>query len=368
MNNDVVLILAAIYFIGLLCYLPGVLRAISSNTKVFDKDTLPSITVLVCARNEENSIFKCIASLAELDYPKEKIELLIVNDHSTDRTGEILAQWEAKLPNLHILETTDSNTGMHGKVNALIQGFDVATGEIVVMTDADCVVPRGWAKEYVSWYDSDTGMVASITSIEGGNIFDTCHSIEMVQVLAMGMSGINYGIPTSIIGNNFSIRKSVYEKIGGYRNVAFSVTEDLALFQAVWNSGWKVRSKANVELGVTTDPTLDYKTWWRQKQRWVQGGKLIGIPGLIIIGIGFIGAAMLLLLPFTSSVVFAVMMFMVKCAIDLLILAPTMTAIGKLRSLVYLPLYQFYLLFFLLCVPILYFQRDVKWKGRVYHS
>ena len=188
MSDSLLITLALTYIGGLLLFVPGVLRAISvKRKKSLSNSELPSITVIVCARNEENSISKCISSLAALDYPIEKIELLIVNDHSTDRTGEILSEWKAKLPNLLILDTTENDTGMHGKVNALTQGFDVATGEIVLMTDADSRVPLGWAREYVSWYDEKTGMVASITSIDGGNVFDACHSVEMVEVLALGM-------------------------------------------------------------------------------------------------------------------------------------------------------------------------------------
>lgn len=368
MINDIVLIFAAIYFIGLVSYLPGLLRAIKPNSTILDDSALPRITILVCARNEEKSISACIASIAAQDYPTDKLELIVVNDRSTDRTAELLTTWKATIPYLHIVEVDDTETQAQGKVNALMKGFDIASGEFILMTDADCVVPSKWAKEHVSWYNQDTGMVASITSIVGGNLFDKCHSIEMVQVLALGMSGINYHIRTSIIGNNLSIRKSAYEQIGGYRNVPFSVTEDLALFQKLWDFGWKVKSKANLHCAVVTEPTHDFKGWWRQKQRWVQGGKRIGLPGIIIIGIGFIGAALILLLPFTHSLLFALMMFAIKCVIELLILFPTMKAIGKIPLLRYLILYELYLLCFLLCVPIMYFQRDVKWKDRVYQS
>jgi cellulose synthase/poly-beta-1,6-N-acetylglucosamine synthase-like glycosyltransferase len=369
MIESLLITLLLTYIGGLLLFVPGVLRGISIKKKrSIPESELPFITVLVCARNEENSISKCISSLVALDYPIEKIELLIVNDHSTDKTGDILTEWITKLPNLRILNTTDEDTGMHGKVNALTQGFDVATGEIVLMTDADSYVPSGWAREYVSWYDDKTGMVASITSLDGGNLFDACHSVEMVEVLALGMSGINYNVPTSIIGNNFSVRRSVYESLGGYRKVAFSVTEDLALFQAVWKSGWEVRSKSSPDFAVLTEPTPNFKTWWRQKQRWVQGGKSIGWPGHVIIGVGFIGVALLILSLFSSSLSFTMLLLAVKCAADLLILVPTLNSMGRNRLLLFLPMYQLYLLFFLLCVPIMYFQRDVKWKGRVYHS
>jgi cellulose synthase/poly-beta-1,6-N-acetylglucosamine synthase-like glycosyltransferase len=369
MTDTLLIALGLAYVGGLLLFLPGVLRGVSRKGKrTLTTGELPHITILVCARNEEHSISHCITSLAEQHYPQEKVELIIVNDRSTDRTAEILAEWKRKLPNLFVLETSEEDTGLHGKVNALTQGFDKATGEFVLMTDADCRIPTGWAREYVEWYNDDVGMVASITSINGGSLFDKSHCLEMLEVLALGMSGINYNVPTSIIGNNFSIRKSVYDELGGYRNIAFSVTEDLALFQAVWKSKWKVLSKANTNLAVMTDPTPSYRSWWRQKQRWVQGGKSIGVPGWIIIIVGFIGVLLLLLLPFACSVSFALTFLGLKYLGDLLILFPTLRSIRRLNILLYLPIYQLYLVFFLLCVPILYFQRDVTWKGRVYKA
>src|SRR6187401_223408 len=112
MSDSLLVTLALTYIGGLLLFVPGILRGISTkNKRSLSESELPSITVLVCARNEENSISKCILSLAALDYPTEKIELLIVNDRSTDRTNDILSEWKAKLPNLRILETTEPDSG-----------------------------------------------------------------------------------------------------------------------------------------------------------------------------------------------------------------------------------------------------------------
>jgi len=328
---------------------------------------LPKVTVLVCARNEEEYIDECLRSLAALDYPDGQLEILIVNDRSTDATADILQRWCATLPHLKVLTITTDIEGTRGKVNALIQGMDQVQGEIVLMTDADCKVPTQWVKEHIGWYDADTGMVSSMTSLETHSVFSGAHCLEMVQVLALSMAGINYGVPVSVIGNNLSVRKKTYDELGGYRSIDFSVTEDLALFQAVWHSKkWKAKFKTNRDIAVLTQPPADFKTWWRQKHRWVAGGKAIGLPGWIILLLGFIGVILLVVAPFVLEANYLLIALGMKFAIDLAVLVPTFLSIGRSVRLLFFPFYQAYLFFFLMCVPILYFQKNVHWKERVY--
>lgn len=358
-------IAACIYFAGLLVYVPGVLRGLRRK-KQTDTEPLPTVTVLVCARNEEHHIDECLQSLAMIDYPRERLEILFLDDRSTDRTPQILQEWSARLPHLRVIVSHDDG-GARGKVNALIQGMDRATGEIIIMTDADCRVPPQWVREHVRLYDADTGMVSSMTSLFTRSVFSGAHCLEMVQVLALSMAGINYNIPLSVIGNNLSVRKKAYDELGGYRNIDFSVTEDLALFQTVWHSGkWKVKFNANRDIAVLTYPPEDFKTWWRQKHRWVIGGKAIGLAGWIILLLGFLGSVSLALIPFALEMRFALIALSIKFTADLAILIPTFLSIGRGGRLLYFPFYQVYLFFFLLCVPILYFQKNVRWKERVY--
>ena len=364
-----ILAASAIYFTGLAAFLPGLLRGLKRK-KEFPFAAAPPLTVLVCTRNEENNLDSCLSSFSELEYPRELLEILVVDDQSTDATSEMLEQWKEELPNLKIISTADSDkTEFQGKVNALIQGMDVAKGEFVVITDADCSVSPNWITEHLRWYQKDTGMVSSITVLDSLKPFDIAQSLEMTELLGLSMAAINYGIPVSVIGNNLSIRKAAYEDIGGYRNIPFSVTEDVALFQTVWNSGkWKVRFKANNDLLVKSEPPGSFFTWWRQKHRWVIGGKEIRLMGKIILLLGFIGAFTLIAAPFVLPLNFALAAIAVKFAGDLLVIYPTLRGLKQLKLIWFLPVYQLYLFFFLLCVPILYLQKEVRWKGRVYHT
>jgi cellulose synthase/poly-beta-1,6-N-acetylglucosamine synthase-like glycosyltransferase len=363
--GQIVFYAACAYALGLLIFLPGVVLGLKRRTAPVSPEA--SVTVLVCARNEEEHINACLRSLTAIDYPRDRLEILIVDDRSTDATSDILQAWRSKVPNINVLSITSDVEGARGKVNALIQGMDQVNGEIILMTDADCIVPRDWVKEHLRWYDADTGMVSSMTSLKPYTIFSGAHCLEMVQVLALSMAGINYGIPVSVIGNNLSVRKAAYDELGGYRSIDFSVTEDLALFQAVWYSRkWKAKFKANRDIAVLTEPPDDFTTWWRQKHRWVAGGKAIGLPGWVILLLGFLGVLVMVIAPFVLDAGFALTALAMKFAIDLAILIPTFVSIGKPVRLLFFPFYQLYLFFFLMCVPVLYFQKSVRWKERVY--
>lgn len=361
------LIVAAAYFLGLASFLVGLARGLRRTGAKETLERRPLVTVLVCARNEEANIDRCLGSLERLSYPSERLQLIVVDDNSSDSTPALLTKWQSRLDHLRVLSLTNGGQG-GGKVNALIAGLDVAEGEFVCITDADCQVPPTWISNYLQWYDSDTGMVSGLTITNSNAPTAVAQSFEMMQLLGMSMAGINMGIAVSIIGNNLSIRRAAYESIGGYRAIPFSVTEDVALFQAMWRSTWKVKFKANDELLVTTNPPGSLRAWWRQKQRWVIGAKSLGFIGWFILILGYLGmfaaiGGFFFLPTSTASVVLAI-----KLAGDLLILLPMMISLKRLHLLPYFVLYQFYLLFFLLCVPLQYAQRTVKWKGRDYHT
>jgi Glycosyltransferases, probably involved in cell wall biogenesis len=97
----------------------------------------PSVSILVPARNEAHNIERCVTSLLEQDYPC--FEVLVLNDHSTDNTGEILARLQCRDARLKVLNGKDLPHGWLGKAWACQQLSEAATGELLLFTDADTV-------------------------------------------------------------------------------------------------------------------------------------------------------------------------------------------------------------------------------------
>ncbi len=337
------------------------------------EDTLPHCTVLVCARDEEKNIEQCLASLDALNYPKDRLEVLIVDDKSTDRTPEILEAWKGRMPNLTVLRTGEEISNLRGKVNALTQGMDAAHGEFVMITDADSHVQPNWVREYLKYYSEDTGMVASITLLDQTYFLDGVQSIDWSFLLGMAAASANMNIPLSVIGNNISLRRAAYEDVGGYRNIPFSVTEDYALFQAIWNKKrpngerrWDMKFPLHRDLTVMSEACPNFRAWWRQKHRWVKGGEGLKFVGYVIFITGLLAHIAMVTAFGFLSVPAALAVIGLKWAADLLVIVPVLARTGKLSLLKFFPIYEIYLALFIFSMPIMIAQKNVKWKGRVY--
>lgn len=271
------------------------------------------------------------------------------------------------MPNLEVLRTGEEVLNLRGKVNALAQGMDAATGEFVMITDADSHVHPNWVIEYLKHYNADTGMVASITLLDQKYFLDGVQSLDWSFLLGMAAASANMNIPLSVIGNNISLRRAAYEDVGGYRNIPFSVTEDYALFQAIWKrKPWKVRFPLHRDLTVMSEPCPDFRAWWRQKHRWVKGGEGLKFVGYVIFIVGMLAHIAMVTAFIFLPVVSALAVIGLKWLADLLIIVPVLTRTGKLSLLKYFPVYEVYLALFVFSMPIMIAQKNVKWKGRVY--
>ena len=100
-------------------------------------DPAPSVSIVVAARDEERNVEEAVRSLLRLDYPR--YELVVVNDRSTDRTGDILRGVAAREPRLQVVDITELPKGWLGKNHALHLGAGRATGELLLFTDADII-------------------------------------------------------------------------------------------------------------------------------------------------------------------------------------------------------------------------------------
>jgi glycosyltransferase involved in cell wall biosynthesis len=130
----------AIVFLVLLDAVRGG-RAIKQLADIPSPETttgMPRVSLIVAARNEERNIEAGVRSLLALEY--ENLELIVVNDRSTDRTGEVLGRVAAEHPNLRVIHLTGLPSGWLGKNHALHYGAQEAGGEWLLFTDADVVM------------------------------------------------------------------------------------------------------------------------------------------------------------------------------------------------------------------------------------
>ncbi|MGB9696757.1 MAG: glycosyltransferase [Ignavibacteria bacterium] len=328
------------------------------------------VTVVVAARNEEENIIACIKSLKALDYEPELLQIIIVNDSSTDNTLNLIKSHTHNYSQFKIIEISEtSNTRLKGKLNALNEALKVATGEIIMLTDADCVVPPDWVRETVKYYTDNVGMVCGYTRIEEGkSLFSKLQTLDWLylQSLAAYSSGINQTL--SSIGNNLSYSKAAYETIGGYENIKISITEDLALLRAIGSTGkYKILYPINYRRMVTTKPCKNIKELIRQKKRWFRGGFGINMLGYILGVIMYITNFVLL----TGFLYLApesyLLLVAVKFISDLLIILPPYFLLKFRKLILHFFFFEIYFAIYGVLLPFTFIGgTKVIWKERIH--
>src|ERR1035437_789648 len=142
----VVFLLLAYYFYFLLQILKGLRKLISLNYHQ-SHESVPEelITLIIPFRNESENILNSLASIINLEYPKEKLEVIFVNDFSDDNSLDLLCKAE-KPVNIRLLSVPDNYSKFQHKKRAIRYGIENSSGEIIVTTDADCVHSSIWLK------------------------------------------------------------------------------------------------------------------------------------------------------------------------------------------------------------------------------
>ena len=105
----------------------------------------PKVSIIVIAYNEEKMLPLCLDSLMELDYPEDKLETILVDNNSTDRTKDIIRKYPVK----YVFEHKRTRGAARNK------GIKASSGEFIAFTDADCIVDRNWIRRLVQGFDSD---------------------------------------------------------------------------------------------------------------------------------------------------------------------------------------------------------------------
>jgi len=351
------------YFLQTIWFIIGLQKRFPK--KVFAD--LPAATIIVAARNEEKNIPACLEALNNLVFPEGKLEIILVDDKSTDKTGEIISSFISDKPKFKKIVTQKEIGHLKGKTNALAIAIGQAKGEIILTTDADCIVSPTWAKTLASYFMDDVAIVNGFTVQEAKTQFAGMQHLDFVYLLSVAAGTINFNKPLSCIGNNMSFRKSVYNEVGGYENLPFSVTEDFNLLFAIHKlKKYKIIYPLDVEALVTTQPCSDMSNLYRQKKRWAVGGLKAPLRGYFIMSLGWVAHLAILLLPFFFTMA-ALSLFFFKLVVDFLFLFFVLNELKLTSTLKYFFIFEVYYILYVVLLPFAVLpNRKVMWKGRKY--
>lgn len=337
-------------------------------TRVFiDDNNLPSISILIAARNEEGNIINCLKSLELLDYPKNKLEILIGNDQSTDSTAELVAEFTQNKCYFKTIEITENLGNAMAKANVLAHLFNESTGQIIFVTDADIQVKPTWIKSILPYFNNpNVGIVSGTTVVNGKNLFGKMQSIDWLYFSGLLTAFDNLGLKSTAIGNNMAITKKAYLATGGYPTFNFSVTEDLALFTAITKQGFTAINLLETNNLNFSKPQISFKNFLHQRKRWLIGAQDLNLKWKMLFALmGLFYPCLLVLLFFSYKNAIALLLckFLIQTGISLLV----SKRLQIKTSIFYLILFELYSIISTFAISIFYvLPIKMIWKERNY--
>ncbi len=242
-------------------------------------ETLPFVSILIPAHNEEKVIGMTVESMLNLNYDPEKYEIIVINDNSNDNSAEILKKIQEKNPhrNLTVINT-DNITGGKGKSNALNIGLERSKGQLLAIYDADNTPEKNALYELVYEIENDSKAGAVIGKFrcrnKNRNLLTRFINLEGLYFQWMAQAGRWQLLKLCTIpGTNFIIRRSILNEIGGWDTKA--ITEDTEISFRIYRMGYHIRFcpySASWEQEPETIPV-----WLKQRKRWVKGNYYVMI-------------------------------------------------------------------------------------------
>lgn len=338
-----------------------------TDKKIAKRKEYPKVSILLAARNEEALIIRNLTAIEALNYPKDKLEVLIGNDDSTDNTAELVTNFIKDKPQFALFYIDKTVGKGRGKANVLGQLAHKATGEFYFITDVDVKLPENWIVALLQEFTDGVGLVSGTTKCERGGLFATLQSIDWLHFMGYIKAFANAGVGCTSVGNNMAVRAEAYWETGGYEEIDFSITEDYKLFKEVTSRGWEWRTLLGPDsLGLAWYiPSVNEML--HQRKRWLVGARELPLnwKGMIIL-YGMFIPVVLVVFWFNPRLALGIWFakFLTQ-AIFIIILS--LAAERRPFSFLYLIIYELYVLLNTAATALFYWL-PIKsvWKGREY--
>ena len=363
----ILFVLSAFYAIALLIIMYGYTRLPNPSNH-----TLLTVSIIVAVRNEEENLPNLLHSLAQMDYPTDHWEAILVDDGSSDRSRFIIEQFIHENAHLsfRLLKSQGRNFVMSPKKHALSQGIAASQFEIILLTDADCTPPRQWIKGMVSYFEKDIGMVIGFSPYENPAIKTLGHAFQALDAIALaaltaGTTG--WQKPATCNGRNLAYRKSLFQSVEGFSKIKHFVSGDDDLFLKIvqQHTDTKIAYAYSPFLAVPTRFLNSQKLFFQQRIRHASKGFAYN-PGKIIVltGAYVFNCMILLALPLAMSQkwFFFWVPFAIKSGFELALLLIFSYRMERHKTLWFFPLAEIlhipYVVIFGALGPLL----KVQWK------
>lgn len=248
----------------------------------FPPESPPALSVILALRNEEALIASTLAGLRAQGLASDRLQVLAVDDGSTDHTGAILAA-QALVPGLELCVLATAPEA-RGKKRAILLALERARHPVIAVLDGDTAVGPRWAESVLAAFDGHTGLVASPALLaarphqtdhpDNAGLFQRLLRLEYCGLLGAGLAGFDRGRPLFASGTNLAWRRTAFEQAGGFTGVEDLPSGDdtLLIQRLATRTDWLLKTCWEESARVWTRGPLSWAGLLRQRARWVSTG------------------------------------------------------------------------------------------------
>ncbi|NUM31158.1 MAG: glycosyltransferase [Bacteroidetes bacterium] len=332
------------------------------------------VSLIIPCRNEEQNISTLLKSIDKQNYNFLNLEVIIINDHSVDKTLETIAN--AKLENFKPL-ILNLNTNEKGKKAAITKGISNSANEIIVCTDSDCVLGENFLKTIISAFaDENIKLVCGpVIFNQSKGIINKYLKLDLISMITIGAATIKTGTPTMCNGANIAYRKSVFNDVKGFEGNENKMSgDDEFLLQKVFIKYSKgIKFVKNKDAIVKTNAPKSLNEFLNQRIRWAsKAGHYKAFSSKILPFFIFILNCLMLytMINFTffSDLKNFLILWGSKIVIDTCFLGFTLGFFNARKLMVIAIPAMFLHVFYIFFIGILSLSRKYEWKGRTVNS
>lgn len=262
---------SAIYLILIVFFYFGFRKLKPHNLK--SDDMMPTLTVIVCAKDEEDHIKMTINSILAQDYPKDKFSIIAVNDRSVDETGNILSRMEKENDILNVLHIRECPKDISPKKNAISQAIKLCNTDYVVATDADTLHHKSWLRSYGSMAEKKLGAATGICiykkekySSKSEEIWQSMQTIENLSYNVVIAGAMANGFAITAYGGNMFYKKNLFKGNALKKHIVSGDDSDI-VYEAQ-KAGLEVKFNSHPASVVKLVPESTIKGVINQHVRW----------------------------------------------------------------------------------------------------
>lgn len=340
-----------------------------------DNPAKTKVSILIAARNEEDKIGKTIDDILAQDYDKNLVEIIVVDDHSTDQTSKIISSYAKNGVKLIVLN--EANALNSYKKKAIQTAIGEATGKLIITTDADCRMGTDWLKTVVNYYETyNYKMISSpVAYFEEKSFFENAQTLEFSYLIGLGASTIGNQNPSTCNGANLAYEREAFFEVGGFNGIddLASGDDELLLHKMAAIYEGKIGFLKNTAAVVYTHAKPTLGEFIQQRKRWASKSTRYKEKSVIILGVSIwffnisimINALLAIIFPEGDSLRFFLFQLICKILIEFIFLNRITSFFKRKQLLVLLPILSLMHILYIIYIGIAGNSGKYNWKGRM---